>query len=148
MQHRFSFFIVLAAVLGLLQGPLGRSAQAQTSCTTGPNRSISTANTVVNAYIAGPELPTPVNVPAGSLALPVDPTTLRGQGSFAAGDLVMIIQMQGARIDQREENTINGRYGDGAGGADRQGVLSNDFTAGTYELAVAAGPVAGKGPKS
>ncbi|MBL8957333.1 MAG: adhesin, partial [Myxococcaceae bacterium] len=79
---------------------------------------------------------------AGATSIPVAAARSGGGAAIATGDLVAVIQMQGAELDQREENLTNGIYGDGAGGADRRGVIAGaTFRAGTYELARAAGPV-------
>ncbi|MBN8615388.1 MAG: hypothetical protein J0L92_32635, partial [Deltaproteobacteria bacterium] len=82
-------------------------------------------------------------VAVGATSIPVDAARAGGGAAIAAGDLVLVIQMQGVQIDRREENTTGGRYGDGAGGADRRGATAGaTFLAGRYELARAAGPVA------
>ena len=119
------------------------ATHAQTACgTTGPDRVVSAPGTILNAYYPNPAGLT--TVPVGSGLVPLDATARRGSGTIAAGDLVLIVQVQGARIDRRAEGTVNGRYGDGPGFDDRQGVLDEaQFVAGLYEFNVAAGPVAG-----
>ncbi|MEM7606143.1 MAG: hypothetical protein AAF411_12380, partial [Myxococcota bacterium] len=144
-MNRFAALLVVVATAGLVTG---NPVEAQTSCSTSTlDGVVNVAGEVLNAYVAGPEPTTLLTVDAGENAIPVDATTLRGTGTFAEGDLVMILQVQGARIDGREEGVLNGVYGDGdddPASPDRQGVVDDaDFTAGTYELNVAAGPIAG-----
>ena len=118
-------------------------AEAQTSCLPSTNdRTIVAPNTVINSYYPGP-LGGLTVVPAGMTMMPVDDTAAIGT-PIAAGDLVMIIQMQGAEIDTGGEGTVGGDYGDGPGLSDRRGTLDNlEFLAGSYELNIAAGPVMG-----
>jgi uncharacterized repeat protein (TIGR01451 family) len=57
---------------------------------------------------------------------------------IAAGDLLLIMQMQGAEVDATNTDS----YGDGAAGGFASNTLNNaNFTAGRYEYAVAAGAV-------
>ena len=96
-----------------------------------------------NTYYAAP--PTTVTVEPGSVSVPVDTETRRGGDPIRAGDLLLVIQMQGAEIDGGDDSTVGGTYGDGSGASDRQGALRNEsFVAGLYELAIAAAaPVQG-----
>ncbi|MFD1467699.1 T9SS type A sorting domain-containing protein [Hymenobacter caeli] len=71
-------------------------------------------------------------VPAGATSIAVGAAT--GTGNIAAGDLLLVIQMQGADIDATNTDS----YGDGVAGGGANGNLSNaNFTAGTYEYVVA-----------
>ncbi|MEM9936404.1 MAG: IgGFc-binding protein, partial [Bacteroidota bacterium] len=87
-------------------------------------------------------------VSEGSTSIPVDAGAVLGNDPIMQGDLVLIIQMQGATLnigDQDELDTPggNGDYGDGDGGKDRQGILTSEFTAGIYEFAFASNGVTG-----
>ncbi len=78
-------------------------------------------------------------------------------GTIAAGDLLMIVQMQGAEIDATisditvtfdpgEDIYTSSDYGDGSGGLDHQGFLDNgSYTAGQYEFVVATNAVGTSG---
>ncbi len=71
-------------------------------------------------------------VAAGATSIAVGVAT--GTTNIAAGDLLLVIQMQGADIDYTNTDT----YGDGLAGSGATGNLSNaNFTAGTYEYVVA-----------
>ncbi|MBF2066073.1 MAG: DUF11 domain-containing protein [Calothrix sp. C42_A2020_038] len=106
---------------------------------------------VINTYYAGAPNTT---VSAGATSIPV--ATINPNGSttpITAGDLLLIIQMQGADIDASNTDS----YGDGivGGGNDADlslapnpnganGNLNNsNFTAGNYEYVVATGSVSG-----
>jgi hypothetical protein len=86
------------------------------------------ADTVVNAYHAG------VAATQGSRCLRVNPTALTGSvGSIAAGDVLLVIQMQDADI-----NTTNtSSYGDGTAGAPGGALAAPAPTAGRYEYVIA-----------
>ena len=56
-----------------------------------------------------------------------------GTGNIAVGDLLLVIQMQGADIDATNTDS----YGDGVAGGGANGNLNTNFTAGTYEYVVA-----------
>lgn len=121
----------------------GARVEAQVNCLPSTNdRTIALPGVVLNSYYPGPEGGLTV-VPAGMTMLPVDDTASVG-APIAAGDLVLIVQMQGAEIDTGGEGTVGGDYGDGPGLSDRRGTLDNaDFLAGLYEFNIAAGPVVG-----
>lgn len=75
-------------------------------------------------------------VPAGATSLGVGAAV--GPTPIAAGDLLLVMQMQGADIDY----TNTDAYGDGvAGGAATSYLNNTNFTAGQYEYVVAAGAV-------
>ena len=86
---------------------------------------ISIANNVINSYYAG--LGNPL---AGSTSLTVSPVDARGNTTaIAAGDLVLIMQMQGADM-----NTNNGDdYGNNVAGAPASGYVASNLFAGYYE---------------
>jgi hypothetical protein len=88
-------------------------------------QTISTAGNIVNSYYPGTGNPT-----AGSTTLTVG--TIDGRGSATAltsGDMVLIIQMQGADFD----TTNTSAYGDGVSGGNANGYLSTNLVAGKYE---------------
>lgn len=89
---------------------------------------------IVNTYYPGT-----ANVTAGATSIPVG--TPAGAGTaIQAGDLLLVIQMQGADID----STNTGAYGDGMAGDPGSGQSATNFSAGLYEYVVAAsGVVAG-----
>ncbi len=122
---------VLAAGVALVLGA-PRVAQAQVSCgPSGTDLTVAAGNTVVlNRYYESPT--GTVNVAAGALSVPVG----AGQGTapdVVAGDVLLILQMQGADIDTSGEGA-GGNYADGAGGNDRSGTVNNsNLIAGRYE---------------
>lgn len=86
---------------------------------------ISIANNVVNTYYPGLGSPT-----AGTNSLNIGTLDARGNSTtIAAGDLILIIQIQGADIDA--SNTSS--YGDGVSGVPASGYLGSNLTAGYYE---------------
>ena len=97
--------------------------------------------TVLNTYWAAPAAESSIAQGATSITL----GARRGDATpIQAGDRLMIIQMQGAEIDPGESDDVDDPYGDGAGPNDRSGFLDNaNFTAGTYEIVLAAGPESG-----
>jgi hypothetical protein len=89
---------------------------------------------VVNTYYPGTLAPA-----AGANAVTVDTAAIRGSGTLiAAGDLLLVIQIQGADFDTDNNNG----YGDNVNGDPASGYLSNaNFIAGRYEYVVAAAAV-------
>ncbi|MBC6610416.1 T9SS type A sorting domain-containing protein [Hymenobacter sp. BT507] len=70
----------------------------------------------------------------GATSIVVEAATGTTKTDIAAGDLLLVIQMQGADINA----TNTDAYGDGVAGGPASGYLSNaSFTAGTYEYVVA-----------
>jgi len=95
----------------------------------GPALSISG---IVNTYYPGA-----ANVSAGSTSIPVGSPS--GAGTpIQSGDLLLVIQMQGADIDSANAST----YGNGVAGDPGAGNLATNFSAGQYEYVVATGAVA------
>lgn len=137
-----------ALALTLCLAALATPSEAQT-CSDGSDGALNVptgTTAVINTYLPSPSAAT--TVPAGARTLPVDLAAVVGAPStISAGDLLLIVQMQGAQIDGGSQTTVGGAYGDGPGGADRQGNLSAGFVAGRYEVARAAGaPMAGSVP--
>lgn len=114
---------------------------------------------VVNAYYPGS-----ADALAGSTSISLGTKrTIPGAftdngGTIASGDLLLVIQMQGAEIDPTIPDitiTINpgvadtyetSDYGDGAGGLDHAGFLDNgSFIAGQYEFVVATNAIGAGG---
>jgi hypothetical protein len=85
---------------------------------------VNATNVILNSYYPGVS-----NATANSFVVEVGNLDLRGSSTaIAPGDLVLIIQMQGANI-----NTANtDQYGDGVAGGSANGNLANTF-AGQYE---------------
>ena len=102
---------------------------------------------VINTYYPGS-----ANANAGTTSIPVGPARAGGGPSVEAGDLLLVVQMQGADLNSSNDE----RYGDGVGAAGvtgntvvysaanayAGGNLPANFSAGQYEYVVAAGPVA------
>jgi hypothetical protein len=130
----------------LVQSPPVHADQAGICAVPGQNGSPS-VNGIVNTYYPG----TGTNVSVGSTSIPVGSINPNGNLTpIAAGDLLLIIQMQDADIN----STNTDAYGDGTGGdvSTNLGVApsptaASGYTtlnnAGRYEYAVAAGPVSG-----
>jgi hypothetical protein len=114
----------LLLLLGVVTAAVSpHRADAQTVCGFTTPGSALTGN--INRYWAG------INSPAaGSTSFQVNDSTDRGATptTFAAGDMLLVIQMQDADID----SSNNANYGDGAGGAVGSGVTANNRT-GLYE---------------
>ena len=117
----------LIAMLGVaLALPALAGAQV---CTFPDNNNV---NTVVNTYYPGSG-----TAAAGQNFVMVDTTAIRGAADrIAAGDLLLVIQMQGVNITSSNDNNYGGNNGTGAG-------YTNDanFIAGFYEYVVAEGAV-------
>ncbi len=95
---------------------------------------ISVANSVVNTYYPGTG-----TVAVGATSITVGAPTPGGNPAIAAGDLLLVIQMQGADVNPTNDNT----YGDGTASDPANGNRNDAFfTAGRYEYVMATGPVA------
>lgn len=96
---------------------------APTSGTT----TITAANTIVNSYFPGTGNPL-----SGTSSLVVGTINAAGSATpIATGDLILIIQMQGADLNTTNSNS----YGDGVSSANASGYLSTNLYAGYYEYA-------------
>ncbi|MBD2489785.1 DUF11 domain-containing protein [Aulosira sp. FACHB-615] len=106
---------------------------------------------IINTYYPGA---TNTTVAAGSTSIPVGAINPNGSTTpITAGDLLLIIQMQGADINSSNTDS----YGNGVSGGGNNsnvnltpattgasGNLNNaNFTAGNYEYVVATGPISG-----
>jgi hypothetical protein len=104
------------------------SPDSYSQCGVAPTTGTTTVNTaskILNSYYPGTGSPA-----AGANSLNVGTRDTRGATTaLANGDMVVIIQMQGADI-----NTANSdSYGDGVSGGAASGYLSTNLVAGTYE---------------
>ena len=92
---------------------------------------ISIANNIVNTYYPGTGNPV-----AGTTTMTVGSVDSRGNATpISAGDLVLIIQIQGA--DMNTSN--NDAYGDNIAGAPASGYLGSNLKAGFYEYNTVSG---------
>ena len=96
------------------------------TCTTPTNAAGGTLTGVINTYYPGM-----ASASTGATQLTVGPAT--GSTAIAAGDVLLVMQMQNANID----STNTSSYGDGATGSGTTS-LNNS---GVYEFATAAGPL-------
>jgi uncharacterized repeat protein (TIGR01451 family) len=114
------------------------SAAAAALCATPPLTGTTSATGVIDTYYPGL-----TTITAGTANTTVTVGTSRGAATpIAVGDLVLVIQMQGAQID----STNTDSYGDGVPSATASGYLSTSFIAGLYEYATVrsvAGAVVG-----
>ena len=86
---------------------------------------VSTANQINNSYFSGTGNPV-----AGNTTITVGALDARGNATtLSNGDLVLIIQMQGAGINA----TNTDAYGDGVSGGNASGYMSTNLYAGIYE---------------
>jgi len=116
-----TFLLLLASAILF---PVTLSAQCGTNPVSGLV-TITSADQILNSYYAGIANPT-----SGQTSLTVGTIDSRGSATaVAAGDLVLIIQMQGADL-----NTTNSdAYGNGVAGGDGSGALNTNLYAGYYE---------------
>ncbi len=114
-------FIFILCMLTSAYFANGQCGLDPTSGTT----TVSTTSQIINSYYPGQGNPT-----VGAVTITVG--TLDGRGSstpVAAGDLILIIQMQGADIDA----TNTDAYGNGVSGGPASGYLGSNLFAGNYE---------------
>ena len=121
--------VILAGAAGLVEAP--RAAPGQLCAAPGRDGAGGTLAGVVDTYFPGTG-----SVAAGDAAIPVGAPT-GAATPVSAGDLLLVIQMQGADIDSSDSDA----YGDGATGGTGSGALPGTTVAGRYEYVVAAGPV-------
>ena len=120
----YSFTLILPTIWLLL----GSHSAAAQSC---PANALTNINSFPNTYYPASQ----ANVAAGSTSVILGAVT-NGTTPISSGDIVLIIQMQGAQIN----NTNSSRYGDGAGIGG--GYLNNaNLLAGAMEYAVASNNV-------
>ncbi len=104
-------------------------------------------NGTVNTYYPAPNLATAVVVPAGATCIRVANAARQGAATtIAPGDLLLVIQMQGATMDASNTECYGDNSNEG-GGACAASLTSGDGsgttarTAGTYEYLVATSAV-------
>jgi uncharacterized repeat protein (TIGR01451 family) len=125
-----------AAILTVAVSAIGPAGTAS-ACATPGKDGTQTISSSPNTYYPGTPGTNQV-VAVGATSLSVG--TAVGPTPIAMGDLLLVMQMQGADINYSNTDT----YGDGVAGGLATGILTNaNFTAGQYEYVVAAGaPVA------
>ena len=129
MKNFYIKFVCLSFLI-LLVHSNKLNAQCGVSPTVG-SVTISIANNVINTYYPG--MGNPV---AGGTSLNVGAIDSRGNTTaISAGDLVLIIQIQGADIDASNTDS----YGDNNAGAPASGYLSTNLYAGYYEYNTVTG---------
>lgn len=126
-------FKIIDATTGTTRDEVGITAIGITSCETiceAPQAySVGGANTIINSYY-----PATANAPAGSTRIQVGDKRTEGAGdNIQAGDLLLVIQMQGSEINSTNTNNY------GANNGTYRGYTSS--VAGTYEYVYAASPV-------
>ena len=112
------FLLIIAATFTASFGQCGTSPVSGAV-------SVSTPGAIVNSYYPGTGSPA-----TGTSSLTVGAIDARGSATaIAAGDLVMIVQVQGTDIN----NTNTNSYGNGVAGAPGSGYLVTNLFAGLYE---------------
>ncbi|WP_205509812.1 T9SS type A sorting domain-containing protein [Longitalea arenae] len=105
-------------------------SQCGTAPTTG-TITIGTGTNIVNSYYPGT-----ANAASGTTTLTVGTRDARGNATaLSNGDMIFIIQMQGADIN----TSNNDSYGDGVAGGNASGYLSSNLVAGQYEYNIVTG---------
>ncbi|MFL5745597.1 MAG: T9SS type A sorting domain-containing protein [Niastella sp.] len=108
----------------------GSFSQCGTAPTAGTTQ-ITNTNTIVNSYYQGT-----ANAVKGTTSVSVGTLDVRGSATaLSNGDMVLIIQMQGADFNTSNNDT----YGDGVAGGSASGYLTSNLVAGSYEYNVVSG---------
>ncbi len=127
MKNIYFRFLFQAILLTALINPNKLFAQCGVPPASG-SVTIAVANNVINTYYPGAS-----DVLAGGTSLTVGSIDARGNATpLAAGDLILIIQIQGADIDASNTDT----YGDNISGAPASGYLSTNLYAGNLDLKI------------
>lgn len=114
-------FLLSVLLFSLFNNSYSQCGTAPTSGTT----TISSANQIVNSYYPGTGNPT-----SGATTLTVGSRDSRGNNTnLGSGDMVLIIQMQGADYSSANSDA----YGDGVAGGNASGYLTSNLMAGYYE---------------
>ncbi len=117
-------FCLIAIILTTLINPAKIIAQCGVPPASG-SVTIAVVNNVINTYYPGA-----ADVSAGSNSLTVGSVDARGNATpVAAGDLILIIQIQGADINA----TNSDLYGDNVSGAPASGYMNTNIYSGDYE---------------
>ena len=126
--------LVRMVVLVLLMPGLAETAWAA-QATPGKDGVGGTLSGTINAYWPGAGSPG-----VASTSISLGPRSGAAE-TIEAGDLLLVIQIQGADID----GTQSGTYGNGVAGEPGQGALASNFQAGTYEYVIAQSTVGAGG---
>ena len=131
---------IFTRVFLLLIVPLCFSKSAFSQCgavlsSTGNNFFVTSFNSVLNTYYPGTDNPV-----KGSTTLTVG-TPIGNATNIANGDMVLIIQMQGAEINSANSDA----YGDGVAGGNASGYLNTGLVAGTFEYNIVSAYNSGTG---
>ncbi|HEV3086303.1 MAG TPA: hypothetical protein VGX96_03675 [Candidatus Elarobacter sp.] len=130
IARRCTALLAACALSATLVVAVRAPASAAALCGTPGRDGSPTINSVVNTYYTGT-----ANASAGGTSITVGAHAGGDAGNaIAIGDLLLVVQMQGATIN----STNTSSYGDGSGSG--SGALST--TAGTYEYVVAASALA------
>jgi uncharacterized repeat protein (TIGR01451 family) len=129
-------------LLALASTLAGSMALAQVCASPGLNAATTSISGVINSYYPG----TGASVGIGSTSIPIGTIDTAGGGTstaIAAGDLLIVMQMQGAEINSSNSDC----YGDGAGGCTTitfttgaqyaGGNLATNYLAGAWEYCTA-----------
>ncbi len=123
-QNIYARFFLLTISLLIFIVPDKVIAQCGTPPVNG-SVTIAVANNVINTYYPGAS-----NASAGGTSLIVGPIDSRGNATpLATGDLILIIQIQGADIDASNSDS----YGNNLAGQPASGYLNSNLYAGNYE---------------
>ncbi|MDK2013325.1 MULTISPECIES: DUF11 domain-containing protein [unclassified Deinococcus] len=126
---RARFARLLPSLLPSLVLSLSLPAAAQTVCAQpAATGNVSGLGGVVNTYFPGPVTDTTLS--AGTTAVTFGTVRRGAAQTVAAGDLLLLMQMQGADIDATNTDS----YGDGVAGGAGSGQLSSNLFAGRYEF--------------
>ncbi|MEP6584448.1 MAG: T9SS type A sorting domain-containing protein [Ginsengibacter sp.] len=129
-QNPYYRLFILIVIITALSNPQKLFAQCGITPTSG-TVTIAVANNVVNTYYSGA-----LDVLSGATSITVGPLDARGNATpLAAGDLILIIQIQGADIDASNTDS----YGDNVSGGQASGYLNTNVYAGAYEYNSVAG---------
>jgi hypothetical protein len=119
---------MLPKLCSLLLAAFGLLSAAQSQCGLDPTSgttTISSASQIINSYYPGQGNPV-----IGNMSITVGAIDARGNAAvLSAGDLILIVQMQGADIN----STNSDAYGDGIAGGTASGYLTSNLVAGDYE---------------
>lgn len=124
----------------LLIVPLCFSKNSFSQCgavlpSTGSNLNVNTDNTVLNTYYPGTGSPVKGNTTL-TVGAPIGNAT-----NIANGDMVLIIQMQGAEYNSANSDA----YGDGVAGGVASGYSTSNLAAGTFEYNIVSAYNSGTG---
>lgn len=133
-------FVTRALLLLLFLSLSPSFKKLYSQCGTAPasgTTTIASANQIVNTYYPGTGNPA-----IGATSLTVGTQDARGNATaLSNGDMVLIIQMQGADYN----STNSDAYGDGVAGGNASGYVTSNLMAGYYEYNIVSGFNSGTG---